>query len=251
MFVLFDDCWYGSAKLGPQPAPAPGRHNSGWLQSPGHDVIAAGDALPRLEAYVRGVVGAFAGDHRVLMWDIYNEITNGFLPAQSLAEPERARAHEKALARRAERVPLHLALLDHAFAWAREAAPSQPLTAGLFLPDRALNTHLSDLSDVISFHCYEDAERLAALIGRLRRHDRPLVCTEYMARTLGSDFRAMLPVFKRDRVGCYNWGLVNGKTQTNISWTGESDVWFHDVLHPDGTPYDPEEAAFIRAVAGG
>ena len=248
MLVLFDDCWHGGAKLGPQPEPVPGRHNSGWLQSPGHDVIAAGNALPRLEAYVRGIVAAFATDTRVLMWDLYNEITNGFLPAASLPAGQREQAQQRALARRAERMPLHLDLLDLAFAWARSVSPSQPLTAGLFLPDRELNAHLTDVSDVITFHCYEDATRLTALIGRLRRHGRPLICTEYMARTLGSDLRSTLPVFKGEGVGCYNWGLVNGKTQTHVAWTGESDRWFHDILHADGAPYDTDEAAFIRSL---
>jgi hypothetical protein len=250
MFVLFDYCWHGDAKLGPQPSPVPGRHNSRWLQSPGHAVIAAGDALPRLEAYISGIVGAFADDERVLAWDIYNEITNGFLPAQSLPDDERRAATEAAARRRIERMPAHLDLLDRAFAWARSERPRQPLTVGLFMPDRDLNAHLAALSDVITFHCYEPAERLVALIGRLRKHNRPLICTEYMARTLGSDFRSTLPVFKRERVGCYNWGLVNGKTQTHITWTGESDRWFHDILHPDGTPYDADEAAFIKTTIG-
>jgi hypothetical protein len=250
MFVLFDDCWHDGAKLGPQPHPVPGQHNSGWLQAPGHSVIASRSALPRLEAYVRGVVGAFANDNRIVAWDIYNEITNGFLPGQALAEGDREAAYEAALRKRAERMPLHLELLDLAFAWARSASPQQPLTAGMFLPDRVLNDRLASLSDVISFHCYESSDRLSTLIARLRRHERPLLCTEYMARTRGSDFRAALPVFKRDQVGCYNWGLVNGKTQTHISWTGESGRWFHDILRADGTPYDDAEVALIREVTG-
>ncbi len=62
VFVLFDDCWHDGAKLGPQPQPVPGRHNSGWLQSPGHSVVADPSALPRLEAYVKGVVAKFGAD---------------------------------------------------------------------------------------------------------------------------------------------------------------------------------------------
>lgn len=248
MFVLFDDCWHPGATLGPQPEPVPGVHNSRWLQSPGHAVIESGDALPRLEAYVRGVVGAFAGDPRVVAWDIFNEITNFFLPASALAGPDRDAAMREALTRRQRTMPAHLDLLDLAFEWARDAAPSQPLTAGTFLPDRELNARLFDQSDVVSFHCYEPAERLEQLIATLRQHGRPLLCTEYMARTLGSDFRAFMPVLKRERIAAYNWGLVNGKTQTHISWSGEGDRWFHDILHPDGTPYDAEEAAFIREI---
>ena len=141
----------------------PGRHNSGWLQSPGHIVVADVTALPRLEAYVKGVVSRFAGDDRVLMWDLYNEVTNGFLPGQAIVGADRERAYAEALQRRAVSMQNHMRLLDLSFEWARSVGPSQPLTAGLFLPDRDLNARLSSLSDVITFHNYENAERLYRL----------------------------------------------------------------------------------------
>ncbi len=250
MFALFDDCWHDGARLGPQPAPMPGRHNSCWLQSPGHSVVADPKALPRLEAYVKGVIGAFGSDERVLAWDLYNEVTNGFLPGQGLPPGGREAAFADAARRRLESMPDHLQLLDLSFEWARAVQPQQPLTAGSFLPDRELNARLAELSDVISFHSYESAAQLTTLIARLRRHERPLLCTEYMARTRGCDFAAQLPIFKRERIGCYNWGLVNGKTQTHIAWTGESDRWFHDILHADGSGYDADEVAFIRNITG-
>jgi hypothetical protein len=242
MFVLFDDCWNDGAALGPQPPPALGRHNSRWLQSPGHSVVRSGSALDRLEAYVKGVVSAFGSDGRVLAWDLYNEPTNGLPPPWA--------QDEGALRRRAEALPRHLELLDLAFVWARAARPEQPLTAGLWSADRELNARLIARSDIVTFHCYEEPARLETLIGRLRRHGRPVICTEYMARTLGSTFRGCLPVFFRERVGCYNWGLVNGRTQTHIAWTGEADVWFHDIFRPDGSPYDEGEVAFIREMTG-
>lgn len=242
MFVLFDDCWNDGARMGPQPPPEPGRHNSRWLQSPGHPVIASGRELDRLEAYVKGIVGAFGSDERVLAWDVYNEVTNGLPPPWS-KDPD-------ALRRREEALPRHLELLDLAFAWGRSARPEQPLTAGLWSADRELNARLVALSDIVSFHCYDGPERLQTLIGRLKRHGRPVVCTEYMARPLGSTFQSCLPVFRRERVGCYNWGLVNGKTQTHIAWSGEADVWFHDILRADGSPYDPAEVACIREMTG-
>ena len=69
-----------------------------------------------------------------------------------------------------------------------------------------------------------------------------------MARTQGSRFQTHLPFFKDQRIGCYNWGLVNGKTQTHTAWTPEAGApWFHDIFHPDGTAYDPAEAVAIRA----
>jgi len=69
MFVLFDSCWDPEPKLGPQHPPIPGVHNSGWVQSPG---VAMTDAsqYPRLERYVKDIVGSFANDKRVLAWDV-------------------------------------------------------------------------------------------------------------------------------------------------------------------------------------
>ena len=254
MFVLFDDCWHDNARLGPQPQPVPGRHNSRWLQSPGHRVVADPAQYPRLEAYVMGVVGAFGADERVIVWDLYNELTNGFLPESSLPEPERTAAMTRAAALRVERMPPHLRLLDLVFTWARETRPLQPLTAGVFLPDRELNAHLIETSDIVTFHHYGDARSLETLINRLRRHGRPLICTEWMARGSGSRIETHLPIFERERIGCYNWSLVNGKTQTQFSWTDhdteDPDIWFHDLLRGDGKPYDEGEAQTIRRITG-
>jgi hypothetical protein len=249
MFVLFDDCWHPGATLGPQPPPVPGRHNSRWLQSPGEDAIDDKSQWPRLEAYVRGIVSAFGNDPRVLAWDAYNEPTNLFLVDQALPPAQRHEAQAAATRRRMDRLPRHLELLARAFEWARAADQQQPLTAGLWLRDRDLNARLAEASDIITFHNYEDAGALEEHIARLRRHGRPLICTEYMARPRGSRFETHLPIFKRERVGAYNWGFVNGKTQTHIAWTqqpGEEAEWFHDVLRPDGTPYAAGEVAAIR-----
>src|SRR5438132_47848 len=57
MFVLFDSCWDPFPKLGPQRAPKPGVHNSGWVQSPGAKALQDASQYPRLERYVKGVVG--------------------------------------------------------------------------------------------------------------------------------------------------------------------------------------------------
>jgi hypothetical protein len=55
-------------------------------------------------------------------------------------------------------------------------------------------------------------------------------------------------------VGAINWGLVVGKSQTNLPWDSwerpyvveEPTVWFHDVFHQDGTPYRQHEAELLR-----
>src|SRR4026208_1487656 len=76
IFVLFDAVWDPDPKLGKQRAPRPGVHNSGWVQSPSRTTLQNPSEYPRLEAYVKGVVGAFARDQRILAWDIWNEPDN-------------------------------------------------------------------------------------------------------------------------------------------------------------------------------
>jgi hypothetical protein len=255
LFVLFDDCWHPGATLGPQPAPVPGRHNSRWLQSPGVAAIDAPETWGRLEAYVGGVVGRFGRDGRVLGWDLYNEPTNCFLIDQALPPAERRTALAAATQRRSERMPAHLRLFDRAFEWARAARPEQPLTAGVWIRDRALNERILARSDIVTFHSYGDADEVATRINSLRKHGRPIICTEFIARTMGGEnvVEAQFALLKRERVGAIMWGLVNGKTQTHIAWTPDpahGGLWFHDLLHPDGTPYDPREAEALRRITG-
>src|SRR5690606_24227254 len=49
MFVLFDGVWDPFPKLGVQPDPKPHLHNSGWVQSPGLEVLQDATQDPRLE----------------------------------------------------------------------------------------------------------------------------------------------------------------------------------------------------------
>jgi hypothetical protein len=234
MFVLFDDCWNPKFALGPQPAPRPGVHNSGWVQCPGPGLLQSPGRWGVLEDYTRGVVGFFRGDRRVLAWDLYNEPGNSDYGSNSLP------------------------LVKSVFVWARSAAPSQPLTVGIWDESKELaelNRFQLEQSDIISFHSYQKGEDAAKRIAALKVHNRPLVCTEYMARTAGSRFEEILPLFKGEDVGAMNWGFVRGKTQTIFPWGSkeggpEPQVWFHDVLRPDGAPYSEGEAALIRKIAG-
>jgi hypothetical protein len=77
-----------------------------------------------------------------------------------------------------------------------------------------------------------------------------------MARTLGSRFQTHVPIFREERVGCYNWGFVSGKSQTIYQWGSpvgapEPKLWFHDILRPDGTPFDVDEVRVIKEAAAG
>ena len=251
IFVLFDSCWDPQPKLGPQRPPIPGVHNSGWVQSPGAQALADPSQYPRLKAYVQGVVGAFGNDDRILAWDVWNEPgsdTTGSYPKTEMNMKEK--------------VARVTALLPQAFAWAREMNPAQPLTSGVYEIDTSadeaavdrLERIQLDESDVITFHNYSWPESFSTEIEWLRRFHRPIICTEFMARSVGSTFDTILPMAKRERVGAINWGFVAGKTQTYYPWESwqhpyirdEPPVWFHEVLRPDGTPYRQAETELIR-----
>lgn len=248
MLVLFDSVWDPYPKLGPQRAPRPGVHNSGWMQGPGAEALKDSKQQARLEAYVRGVVGAFAQDSRVAAWDLWNEPDNMNGNSYGRQEP-------------ANKVDLVLALLPRTFTWARAAKPSQPLTAGVWRGDwsdgklDAMARLQLEQSDVISFHSYEPPDVLEQRIRTLQRFRRPLLCTEYMARGNGSTFQGSLPVLKKHNVAAINWGLVEGKAQTHLPWDSwkspyvngrEPAVWFHEVFRRGGAPYRQEEAELIR-----
>ncbi len=222
LFVLFDSCWDPNPQLGPQRAPRPGVHNSGWVQSPGAKALEDPAQYPRLEAYVKGVVGAFARDSRVLGWDVWNEPDNtndGNYP-----DP-------------ANKVEIVAKLLPQVFDWARSANPTQPLTSGLWKGEWAPLEKLDgvpreqiELSDVISFHNYDKPESFESRVTSLLPYHRPLICTEYMARSNGSTFQGTLPIAKKYNVAAFNWGLVEGKTQTTLPW----DSW-QTSLHQSAT----------------
>jgi hypothetical protein len=62
-------------------------------------------------------------------------------------------------------------------------------------------------------------------------------------------------VLQKHAIAAYNWGLVQGKTQTHLPWDSwkqpyaggrEPAVWFHEVFKADGTPYKTEETELIR-----
>lgn len=248
LVVIFDDCWYEPI-TGAQLAPVPGLHNSGWARSPGAAILADTAQWAVLEDYVSDIVRHFGQDRRIIGWDIYNEVCNVFMPAMSLPAGEKGAALAALAADETAR-NASLALMEAAFGWVRAQNPAQPLTVGGWI-ENPINERLYELSDVISFHNYESAENVTAQIEQLKAHGRPLWCTEYLNRTQDCMFETHLPVFRRDRIGAWNWGLVDGKTQTKYSWAdrgndAEPEPWFHDIFHADGRPYRPSETDFIK-----
>ncbi len=232
MFVFFDDCWNTEPRVGQQPEPVPGVHNSGWVQSPGVKKITDPLAWADLESYVKDILSSFALDPRIVIWDLYNEPGGG-----------NSGLREKSLG-----------LLRAVFHWARMVDPPQPLTTGIWFDNQLITDFQLEASDIITFHHYADVSSLQEHIQRFAALGRPVICTEYMARSRGSRFATHLPVFKQQHIGCYNWGLVNGKTQTIYPWNSpqggpEPKEWFHDILRRNGQPFDSEEVNLIKQLS--
>ncbi len=254
MVVLLDGVWDPHPQPGPQRAPRPHVHNSGWVQSPGAQVLADPDRWETLARYVRTILGRYAHDRRIHAWDLFNEPDNPNTNSYGQVE----------LADKAERAE---ALLRQVIRWAREANPQQPLTMGVWRGNWQTDEKMSSIdrlmtseSDVISFHTYDPLPLAKHRVASLRRFNRPLLCTEFMARPNGSRFDPQLGYFHDEQVGAYCWGFVAGKTQTNYPWdswqknyTAEPAEWFHEIFRPDGSPYRQDEVDYIRRVtsAGG
>ncbi len=260
MFVLFDDVWNPIPQPGKQPEPTPGVHNSGWVQSPGAAILGDINRHDELEPYVRGILSRYGDDERVAVWDLYNEPGNlNAIPYGNVELDDKPK--------------YSLILLEKVFAWARSENPIQPLTSGVWrLKDgRWLGEDEDDLgaalfdfmlqhSDIVTFHSYLDAAETSTAIDSLAVLDRPMICTEYIARGHDSTFETLLPLFAEQDIGAIHWGFVSGKTQTIYpwrSWVGairfwdslfsdEPNPWHHDLLYADGRPYRPVEVELIR-----
>jgi len=232
IFVFFDDCWNKVAVAGKQPEPKPGIHNSGWVQDPGQDLSSDTTIFPKLEIYVKDILNTFGRDKRIILWDLYNEPGNSGKRDSSLP------------------------LVKKVFEWARTVNPDQPLSIGLWAWDfEKLNEFQLRNSDVFTYHNYEDAPWHQRTIELFKTNGRPMICTEYMARTRNSRFANILPLLRQHNIGAINWGLVAGKSNTKYAWDtpiadgGEPVEWFHDIFNPDGTSYRKDETDLIKKLA--
>ena len=241
MPVLFDDVAFTGRQpvLGKQPDPIPGVHNSGWVPSPGKALVVDKNAWPDLEQYVKDMVGSFREDRRIIIWDLYNE-PGGF----NMGEGSRP-------------------LMEATFEWSRAMNPVQPLTVGAWVntadPKMAslfpYQKRMFELSDIVSFHGYEEGAEFEAKIKVCNEYGRPVVCTEWMHRPMNNKIEDLMPMFRERKIGCYNWGLVAGRTQTYLDWKSRRGdplpaVWQHDLFHSDGKPYSAEEVALIEQLTG-
>lgn len=191
---------------------------------------------------MKQIVRKYACDSRVLCWNVYNE--------PGIVIGQRA-----------------IPLLDAVFDAVRSENPMQPLTADLWrglAPDGSFKTpeeaRAVELSDVISFHSYTPFAKMVLQIENMKKLGRPLLCTEWLNRINHSDVGEIYPLFYLENIGCYCWGFVVGKTQTNEPWEAlwkdyynpEKHVdydftkWQHDLFRPNLRPYDPHELELIE-----
>ncbi len=255
MIVIFDSVWYPYPESGKQPEPRKGIHNSGWVQSPGADFLKDESKWPQLKEYVVDLVSSFKDDKRILAWDIVNEPDNDNASSYGVNGTQEELPNKKEIG---------VKLVKAAFGWAREANPSQPITSAPWYGDWSSNDNMNDMnswlfthSDIITFHNYDTPEDFQQRVEFLKQFNKPMICTEYMARPKESTFQNILPIAKENKVGVINWGFVAGKSNTIYPWDSwqqayddEPPVWFHDIFREDGTPYRPEEVALIKEMTG-
>jgi len=230
MPILFDDCAFAGKEPypGKQNPPVQGVHNSGWTPSPGSSIIDNPEKQQDLYDYVKNMIGSFKDSKYICAWDLYNEPGNN---------------------NRGEKC---LPFVEKAFSWAREVNPSQPLTIGTW-EFKDYDLKFADMSDIVTYHDYTNPESSKERIKILGRHNRPVICTEWLLRQNENNFFNHLPLFTEKIAGAYNWGLIKGKTQTNLHWGSKNpdpEIWQHDLYYADGKPYDKTEIEFIKKKKG-
>lgn len=270
-FVFFDDCHRPNAKLGPQPLPVKGYHNSGWVNCPTRDVAqryalgkASAEEVARLKGYVQKTIKHFKKDKRVLMWELYNEPGRG----QGLTGDMESSSVKGAFGDQSKQ------LVYDSWVWAREINPSQPITSTTAGSVGKTNIKINRInSDLHSLHSYGGVDATKERIEPYLEDGRPIIVSEWLNRFSGSVPQNMLPYFKQNRIGNTTWGLVAGKTQTTFHWKSrnnrnvekeleegnvvqpgeafpEPEIWFHDLLRMDGSAYDEEEIKAFKRLTG-
>jgi len=261
VLCLFDDCGFSgeAPHSGKQEDPIIGVHNSRAIASPGRRVVINHESWPELQSYTQSILTEFKDSPNILFWDLYNEPGN-LMIFKKEGQTEGDHRLE----------PASLELIISVFEWARRIDVMQPLTIGAWhvqMPweiefreyfDHPIDELACQLSDLISFHCYKSTSEIRKAIEILEVHNRPIMCTEWMARTLDSRIMEQLPLMNKNKIGSWQWGLVQGRTQTHIPWPAikenmtdyneETSEWFHDLLYPDGRAYDPKEVDLIQSL---
>ena len=224
----------------------------------GYTILDDPELNPKFYAMCEELVAKYRTDPRIAFWNLWNEPGNNNRGRITLP-------HVRKLFELCWRIdPVQPLAAD---VWCDRYGMGFPQGAKVSQPraDRESAQKLAgELSDIISFHCYEPYERQVTLIRDLRRHyGRPLVNTEWLARIRGCNVADCYPLFYVAKVGAVNWGFVAGRFQTYEPWEGmwkeiergggkqyDMTKWFHDLYRPSHRPYDPKEIELIRRFNG-
>ncbi len=222
----YDNGYHGGKKVSPH----------GALGELSYHTIDVPELRERYDGFVREIITKYARDERVLVWNLWNEPGNN-------------------------RGDLSLSYLEHVFEIAREIDPVQPLCADCFCDfyseGSVIGERAYELSDIISYHNYNDFNDNIAILERMRLEDRPMLNTEWLHRIQKNRVEEMYPLMYLEKIAAYNWGFVAGKYQTYEPWNGvwekleagadlDVTLWQHDLLRPSGRPYDPREIKLIK-----
>jgi len=179
---------------------------------------------PKLEQYVRAVVGGHSGDKRIVMWDVMNEPT-----CTSFNKEEDQR--------------LIWTFLDHFLEYVGKQDATHPRTVGV--EHSSLVTKVIDKIEVLSFHNYrrdltEDIRRVRELG---RQQGKPSIITEVAGRP-AQPYSYVMPILAQEKIGWCFWELMIGRTQFT-----QGAVPYQGVIYPDGTCFDIKEIALIMGVS--
>ncbi len=216
MPVLFDSCFGEFPDLMRY-------RDKDWMACPGQNRLGP-EHWPKLEQYVRDVVGGHRDDRRIVMWDVMNEPT-----CTSFNQPDDQR--------------LIWAFLDHFLDVVREQRPVQPLTVGV--ERSSLVGNVLNKIDVLCFHNYrrdlrEDIRQVQALA---RQHGKPAIINEVAGRPQ-QPFSYVMPILREERIGWCFWELMLGKTQFS-----RAAFPYQGLIYPDGTCFDAREVALVADVS--
>ncbi|MBE0653409.1 MAG: hypothetical protein IH594_06405 [Bacteroidales bacterium] len=206
-------------------------------------------AEKEVKDYLSKVIGTFRNDSRIILWDVVNEPALFYFLE---GEHQSRKAME------------HLEWCERSIRWAREQSPDQPVTiSSIYLKEHVYMDNevvsrfreVASMNDVHNFHLYDlSHDRMQAIedmVNMLKGiADRPIVCTEAVARTRGGTFARSLSAFSGYHIHFYTWGMYTSDANWDVAWELSSfepyEPWFHDVLHPDGTPYDDRDIEWVR-----
>jgi hypothetical protein len=216
MPVIFDSCFGEFPDLERY-------RDKDWMACPGQNRLGP-NHWPKLEQYVRDVVGGHRDDLRIVIWDVMNEPT-----CTSFNKPEDQQ--------------LIWSFLDHFLDYVRQQQPVQPLTVGV--EHSSLIPKVLTKVDVLSFHNYrrdlcEDVRQVQTLG---RQHGKPVIINEVAGRPQ-QPFSYIMPILRDEKIGWCFWELMLGKTQFS-----RTAFPYQGLIYPDGTCFDVREAALVAAVS--